>query len=257
MMLVLNSWWSKGRKKRRATTLRGTREPGVVQIMQYVGTLERARRLSLSVSQGSRLPRSLGPTSVISRPSSGRVRLLSDLTTNVCPQKDLRIQQSEFLRRRLRALGISENPLNGHGFFYGTKLFPLSFSGPESRTGWGDDTIFALFHVICVNVCFLLFPLSSEGMKSCVSLFVRQRFASGCPTRALRNAWGLLEGTENTCLSACGSVLLPQVVCIPSAPSLRTGITRGEPIESSDCSRALYIVLGRLFCGSVEGLHRT
>lgn len=96
-----------------------------------------------------------------------------------------------------------------------------------------------LFPIVCVRY-FSIIPLS-EGMTikswaSLVSLFVRRYHTSvsrlNTQLGALRNAWGLLEGTENhlpVCLQQCAAS--HKLFVYPSAPSLRMGL-REEEVRS-------------------------
>lgn len=54
------------------------------------------------------------------------------------------------------------------------------------------------------------------------------RFASGCPTRILRNAWGFVEGTESHTYQQLLAAAVRYLLVSPSAPSLRTEITGKE-----------------------------
>lgn len=135
----------------------------------------------------------------------------------------------------------------------------------------------AYFLLSVLNIFY--FSSSSEGIaiKSCASLvylFVRRYHTSvshlNTQLGALRNAWGLLEGTENhlpVCLQQqCAAS--HKLFVYPSAPSLRMGLreeirnprqlTKSNPaITLGHLTVTIYTVLGCLFCGSVEGLHQT
>lgn len=100
--------------------------------------------------------------------------------------------------------------------------------------------------------------LREFGLLVCATIC----FASEYPTRGTAECVGVVgrNGEPPACLLA--AVCLPQVVCIPIGAISSHGITGGgtkskaahQSITLGHLTVTIYTVLGRLFCGSVEGL---